>query len=258
MHLEKVDSDTEKLKNLLHLLHEPEEIITYQNQYNTYFKTWVKLGLYPTDEPVIKPDMLCSLFTYLIMMTMLGNWNTTKISLGKHDAAGQDINFGPALAEYINLVGVFLDDHLNIKDLRKQQACVNQFISLLAGSHCIALTAVRVGVAQLTGGDWEKHQKEHLQGLFEPIGDTKWLDAFTTFMKAYHSELAGTALTLAREKAMLFEVDHLVERKKSLQIASIWDLGQSVLDLFVWYKGTERQPTDGTDFPQSKYRPNRL
>ncbi|KIK25735.1 hypothetical protein PISMIDRAFT_96258, partial [Pisolithus microcarpus 441] len=42
---------------------------------------WVKLWLHPTDEPVIKSDMPCPLFTYLSMMTMLGNWNTTKISL---------------------------------------------------------------------------------------------------------------------------------------------------------------------------------
>ncbi|KIK25618.1 hypothetical protein PISMIDRAFT_9404 [Pisolithus microcarpus 441] len=251
-----------KLSPFMHLFgtSEPEEIITYQNQYNAYFETvisttkalvdtilptiseddvtrpvltnlicklqWVKLGLQPTDEPVIESDMPCPLFTDLSMMTMLGNWNTTKITLCKRDAAGQDINFGPALAEVtdwlfpmcrypmsaqrgakqnwtciMGAVGVFLDNRLNIKDQRKQQACVNQFISLLAGSRHIALTAVRVGVAKLTGGDWEKRHKEHFRSLFKPVGDTKWLDAFTTFMKAYRSQLTGTAPTLARAKA---------------------------------------------------------
>ncbi|KAI6110187.1 hypothetical protein EDD16DRAFT_1522355 [Pisolithus croceorrhizus] len=165
---------------------------------------WVKLGLHPTKEPVIKSDTPSPLFTDLSMMTMLGNWNTMKISLCKCDAAGQDINFGPALAE--PSMGLSDNGHASWVQwecfwITISTSRIPEDSKHVSTSHCIALTAVRVAVAKLIGGDWEKCQKKHLQGLFEPVGDTKWLDASTTFMKVYHSELAGTAPTLARARA---------------------------------------------------------
>ncbi|KAI6011888.1 hypothetical protein BKA83DRAFT_4131348 [Pisolithus microcarpus] len=112
---------------------EPEEIITYQNQYNTYFKTVISTtkALVNTILPTISEDDM----TRPVLTNLMCN------------STGQDINFGPVLAE--SQTGCFQCadiqySHLNIKDLRKQQASVNQ---------------------------------------------------------AYYSELAGTALTLAREKA---------------------------------------------------------
>ncbi|KAI6000444.1 hypothetical protein EDC04DRAFT_2908792 [Pisolithus marmoratus] len=231
------------------------------------------------------------------MVVMLGNWNTTKISICKGDETGLDINFGPALAEVADWlfplcwypmsgqhgakyawtcimggVRVFLQNHLDIKDTRKQQMCINQFISLLAGNCRVALTEVRVGVAKLTGGDWEKHQKDYLHELFDPVGNVKWLDTFTSFMKAYHTELAGAKPSLGRPLAsnknfndgldgsvteeilcftplaweaqppssysltlllaMLCEVDHLTECRKLLQVTTIWDLCQNIIELF--------------------------
>ncbi|KAI6102204.1 hypothetical protein F5141DRAFT_1065691 [Pisolithus sp. B1] len=228
-----------KLSPYMHLFGTSEPvIITYQNQYNAYFKMvisttkallntilptisednvtrpvltnlmcklqWVKLGLHPTKEPVIKSDTPSPLFTDLSMMTMLGNWNTMKISLCKCDAAGQDINFGPALAE--PSMGLSDNGHASWVQwecfwITISTSRIPEDSKHVSTRFVLALTAVRVAVAKLIGGDWEKCQKKHLQGLFEPVGDTKWLDASTTFMKVYHSELAGTAPTLARARA---------------------------------------------------------
>ncbi|KAI6045503.1 hypothetical protein EDC04DRAFT_2598799 [Pisolithus marmoratus] len=101
------------------------------------------------------------------MVVMLGNWNTTKISICKGNETGLDINVGPALAESSCspcvsipcLANVGKSVHgpvllgkseyfcksalIDIKDTGKQQMCINQFISLLAGNYQVALTEVR-------------------------------------------------------------------------------------------------------------------
>ncbi|KAI6027033.1 hypothetical protein EDC04DRAFT_2606008 [Pisolithus marmoratus] len=161
---------------------------------------WVQLGFHPNNEPLIKLDTPNLLFTDLSMVVMLGNWNATKISICKGDEMGCDINFGPALAEVtdwlfplcqypmsgqcrakhawscvMGRVRVFLQNCLDIKDTRKQQMCINQFISLLAGNHQVALTEVRF------------------------IFSAK--DIFTSFTKAYCTELAGAKPSLGRSMA---------------------------------------------------------
>ncbi|KAI6041142.1 hypothetical protein EDC04DRAFT_2601892 [Pisolithus marmoratus] len=190
------DVFSEKLLPYMHLFgtSEPEEHQTYQQHFSAYFDKlmsftqglittilptisddnvtwpvltnlvtklhWVQLGFHPNNEPLIELDTPNTLFTDLSMVVILGNWNTTKISICKGNETGLDINFGPALAEVTDWlfplcqypmsgqrgakhawtcimggVRVFLQNHLDIKDTRKQQMCINQFISLLAGNH---------------------------------------------------------------------------------------------------------------------------
>ncbi|KAI6139202.1 hypothetical protein BKA82DRAFT_4364933 [Pisolithus tinctorius] len=206
------------------------------------------------------------LFTELSMIVIMGNWNTSKITVCKWDNFSNDINYGPALAEVADWLFPLCQYPITVYFIFIKP----QLITMLF-HHCqVALTQVRVGLAKLFTNDWEKKQKDQIKPLFDAIGDVKWLDTFQTFLKAYHVELDGTKPSLAQPKEqlipnkhsqtfitdMLLEVNHLTEQEKLLQIPTIWDLHQSVLDLlqgfgphaksqapWLYWDGMESQPT---------------
>ncbi|KAI6001146.1 hypothetical protein EDC04DRAFT_3095955 [Pisolithus marmoratus] len=204
--------------------HLPVKGLPLHNAFACYCSCY--LGIYIYNEPLIELDTPNPLFTDLSMVVILGNWNTTKISICKGDETGLDINFRPALAEvtdwlfplcqypmsgqcgakhaWTSIMGgvrVFLQNCLDIKDTRKQQMCINQFISLLAGNCQVALTEVRVyRILHLTPLAWEAQPP------------------------------SSYSLTLLL--AMLCEVIHLTEHRKLLQVTTIWDLCQNIIELF--------------------------
>ncbi|KAI6008561.1 hypothetical protein EDC04DRAFT_2610907 [Pisolithus marmoratus] len=77
--------------------HLPVKGLPLHNAFACYCSSY--LGIYIYNKPLIKLDTPNPPFTDLSMVVMLGNWNTTKISICKGDETGLDINFGPALAE---------------------------------------------------------------------------------------------------------------------------------------------------------------
>ncbi|KIN95520.1 hypothetical protein M404DRAFT_34073 [Pisolithus tinctorius Marx 270] len=60
---------------------------------------WIRHGFHPVQEPRVHLDTPYPLFTELSMIVIMGNWNTSKITVCKRDNFGNDINYGPALAE---------------------------------------------------------------------------------------------------------------------------------------------------------------
>ncbi|KAI6142089.1 hypothetical protein BKA82DRAFT_9981 [Pisolithus tinctorius] len=208
---------------------------------------WIQHGFHPVQEPRVHLDTPYPLFTELSMIVIMGSWNTSKITVCKWDNFSNDINYGPALAEVADWLFPLCQYPITVYFIFIKP----QLITMLF-HHCqVALTQVRVGLAKLFTNDWEKKQKDQIKPLFDAIGDVKWLDTFQTFLKACHVKLDGTKPSLAQPK-----VNHLTEQEKLLQIPTIWDLHQSVLDLlqgfgphaksqapWLYWDGMESQPT---------------
>ncbi|KAI5984118.1 hypothetical protein F5J12DRAFT_899405 [Pisolithus orientalis] len=72
---------------------------------------WIQHGFHPVQELRVHLDTPCPLFTELSMIVIMGNWNTSKITVCKQDNFGNDINYSPALAEVrVGLAKLFTND----------------------------------------------------------------------------------------------------------------------------------------------------
>ncbi|KAI5986052.1 hypothetical protein EDC04DRAFT_2615210, partial [Pisolithus marmoratus] len=271
---------SEKLSPYMHLFgtSEPEEDETYQQHFSAYFDKlisatqglintilptisdndvtwpaltnlvtklyWVQLGFHPSNEPLIELDTPSPLFTDLSMVVMLGNWNTTKISICKGDETGLDINLDQLLQRlvippvlvshvwptwgkvcmdlYYGGSQSILQNHLDIKDTRKQQMCINQFISLLAGNCRVALTEVRFMKAYHT----------ELAGAKAITWQTIGKGVQDIFLTGLQNSLLHTPGLGGPTSLIIFPNTTLGNAIKLLQVTTIWDLCQNIIELF--------------------------
>ncbi|KAI6139660.1 hypothetical protein BKA82DRAFT_4019883 [Pisolithus tinctorius] len=203
---------------------------------------WIRHGFHPVQEPRVHLDTPYPLFTELSMIVIMGNWNTSKITVCKRDNFGNDINYGPALAE----VADWLFPLCCVLYIHQTTAYHNAFLPPPSCPYTSegwpSLAQPKASIAALNAG-LDGCVSEERKSYFHKVHD---ILRFTPFP---WEQLTPNKYSQTFITDMLLEVNHLTEQEKLLQIPTIWDLRQSFGPCaksqapWLYWDGMESQPT---------------